>query len=73
MTGKEEDVILLHQCGHLQNNVLPFPCLHKTSALRKFPSFTSTVHWGEIVGILFRLPGSCYFLHSFDHVLFFSF
>ena len=66
MTGEEEDVILPHLCGHLLKNALPSPYLQKTSALYKFPSFTSTVHWGEIVGILFRLPASCYFLHSFD-------
>lgn len=66
MTGEDENVILPHLCGHLQNNVLQSPCLRKASALYKFPSFTSIVRWGEIDGILFRLPASCYFLHSFD-------
>jgi hypothetical protein len=49
MSGEEEDVILPHLCCHLQKIVLSSSCLHKASALYKFPSFTPTVPWGEIL------------------------
>ena len=49
MSGEEEDVILPHLYCHLQKIVLPSSCLHKASAMLKFPYFTSAVSWGEIL------------------------